>query len=71
MTPFHRQRRRLGLSASELATLLGLASPRTVRRYSSGEPEAPGPVARLMAIFNDGEIGERAREIARTVGDNS
>ena len=64
MTRFLRQRRRLGLSASALAILLGVGSARTVRSYSSGELATPGHVARLMAIFTDAEIGERAIEIA-------
>ena len=49
MTPseFRGARRHLGLSAAEMASLLGLADGRTIRRYEAGDIEISGPVERL------------------------
>lgn len=55
-------RKRLGLSLSEMAELLGLANADSVRFLESGKKEMTGPVAKLMEIYEEKierEQGER------------
>jgi DNA-binding transcriptional regulator YiaG len=47
-TEFREARRKLGFSQKQLATLLKVASDRTVRRWEAGEKDIPGPVIVLM-----------------------
>jgi len=47
-TEFREARRKLGFSQKQLATLLKVASDRTVRRWEAGEKDIPGPVVVLM-----------------------
>jgi len=47
-TEFREARQTLGFSQKQLATLLKVASDRTVRRWEAGEKDIPGPVIVLM-----------------------
>ena len=47
-TEFREARQTLGFSQKQLATLLKVASDRTVRRWEAGEKDIPGPVVVLM-----------------------
>lgn len=53
MTPteFKAIRHVLGLSAQGLARALGVSDGRTVRRWEAGDRGIPGPVVRLMCLF--------------------
>ena len=45
---FREARRQLGFSQKQLATLLKVASDRTIRRWEAGEKDIPGPAVVLM-----------------------
>ena len=59
MTPteFRKIREAAGLSVDQLASVLRLASGRSVRRYEDGSREISGPIARLMELLDAGTIG--------------
>lgn len=58
MTPeqFRKIRKKLGLSANQMGTALGLRGDpgRTVRRYEAGDIEITGPVQTAMLAMADG-----------------
>jgi len=58
MTPneFKAIRRALGLSVKRTASLLGVASERTVRRWEQGDREIPGPAIVLMRLLQNGSV---------------
>ena len=49
---FRAIRRRLGLSQSQLAATLKVASARTVRKWENAERDIPGPARVLMWLFD-------------------
>lgn len=53
MTPteFKAIRQSLGLSAAQLARLVGVESGRTVRRWEAGDSAIPGPVRVLLTAI--------------------
>lgn len=53
MTPkeFREARRKLGMSANELAEKLGLSDGRSIRRYEAGDRPIPIPTAALMMVW--------------------
>tara|TARA_R110002012_G_scaffold211040_1_gene381794 strand:- start:85 stop:294 length:210 start_codon:yes stop_codon:yes gene_type:complete len=53
---FKRIRRELGLSQSQLADLLGVASGRTVRKWEAGENDIAAPAALLMTLLDQGVL---------------
>jgi DNA-binding transcriptional regulator YiaG len=58
---FKEARRKLGLSAQELATALGVADGRTVRRWEAGDRDIPGPAIVLLRIWCDARCPDWAR----------
>lgn len=64
MTPDHFKaiRRRMGLSQTALAHLLGLASGKqAIWRVENGQTAISGPIARLMRIADAGRVDLIAR----------
>lgn len=58
---FKEAKRKLGLSAQGMATALGVADGRTVRRWESGERDVPGPAIVLLRIWLDPRCPEWAK----------
>jgi DNA-binding transcriptional regulator YiaG len=63
-------RKRAGLSARELAEVLGLAGNdgRHIRFLESGERTASGPLIRLLEMLDRGELPRRFMPVPRRRG---
>ncbi len=63
MTPaqFRDIRRALGWTQKELASGVGVASARTVRRWELGERKIPEPVARLLRVIHGRRLRTKKR----------
>lgn len=70
MTPrqLRAARKRLRLSCNDFATLCGVASERTVRRWEAGTREIDGKVILLLSVLDGLDEAAREEFIATKLG---